>query len=364
VGVVTATEPVDRLALEAARAARVRAYQSDPDVVALRVERVRTQVDVLLWAGIILGLAFTMTNVQQFAAGAAPGGGLVWWSAWLLDPMVSLVLLAILRAEQVTARYQVPMNAWATRTKWLTFAATYVMNTWASFAQGHTAGVVLHSVPPLVVFFAAATGPGLRDRLTQAVTVALTTPPTTEPVTEPVTQPVDGAVAGVPGNVPATVPPTAQDKTDEAVAGVPGNVPATAAPTAQDKTAEPVGGFPTPTMLTTPGTGGQPTEPVVAPPRVQPVLVREVAVSSVSRRKARKRRMFVADYIAMVTPHHRPATVVTPVWVREHAPGIGRATSVKVAALLNATPDPDQLSTTEDIEDIDRNEDTSRGEAA
>jgi hypothetical protein len=48
-----------------------------------------------------------MTNVQQFAAAGAPVGSLAWWSAWLLDPMVSLVLLAVLRAEQVTTRYQV-----------------------------------------------------------------------------------------------------------------------------------------------------------------------------------------------------------------------------------------------------------------
>ena len=60
-----------------------------------------------MWAGIVLGLCFTMTNVQTFAAAGAPVGSLAWWSAWLLDPMVSLVLLAVLRAEQVTTRYQV-----------------------------------------------------------------------------------------------------------------------------------------------------------------------------------------------------------------------------------------------------------------
>ena len=43
-----------RLAADAVMAAEVRAYQSDPDVVALRVERFRTQVDRLMWAGIAL----------------------------------------------------------------------------------------------------------------------------------------------------------------------------------------------------------------------------------------------------------------------------------------------------------------------
>lgn len=173
----TPTGRVERLAVQAAEAARVRALTTDPDVIALRVERVRAQVDALLWAGIVLGLAFTMVNVQTFAAAGAPMWSPAWWVAWLLDPMVSLVLLAVLRAEQVTARYQVALPAWARRTKWLTFAATYAMNTWTSWGLGDApfsaSGVVLHSVPPLVVFASAETGPGLRDRLTEAVYRAL-----------------------------------------------------------------------------------------------------------------------------------------------------------------------------------------------
>ena len=166
-----ASEQVARLAAEAADAARVRVLTADPDVIALRVERVRTQVDRLLWAGIVLGLAFTMVNVQQFAAAGAPAWSPGWWVAWLLDPMVSLVLLAVLRAEQVTARYQVDLNAWARRTKWLTFAATYVMNTWTSWGLTpgtpfSAAGVVLHSVPPLVVLGERAVD-GLREPVPQ-----------------------------------------------------------------------------------------------------------------------------------------------------------------------------------------------------
>ncbi|WP_103379746.1 hypothetical protein [Pseudonocardia dioxanivorans] len=212
---------VDRLAEQAADAAAVRALTTHPDVIALRVERVRSQVDALLWAGIVLGLAFTMVNVQTFAAGGADRFTAAWWVAWLLDPMVSLVLLAVLRAEQVTARYQVTLPAWGRRTKWLTFAATYVMNTWTSWGLAGTplswSGVVLHSVPPLVVFATAETGPGLRDRLTEAVRRALTehtaggstggdaaAAPTTnaavheqtdEPVREPVTEPAPAAPA-------------------------------------------------------------------------------------------------------------------------------------------------------------------------
>lgn len=163
-----------RLAQDATEAAEMRAYQTHPDVIALRVERVRVQVDRLCWAGIVCGLAFTMTNVQTFAAAGSPVWSLPWLAAWLLDPTVSVVLLAILRAEQVTARYQVRTGPWVRRAKWFMLSATYVMNTWSSYAAGSLAGIVLHSVPPLVVFVAAEAVTDLRDKLTEAVSAAFT----------------------------------------------------------------------------------------------------------------------------------------------------------------------------------------------
>jgi hypothetical protein len=118
-----------------------------------------------------------MTNVQQFAASGARPWSLVWLAAWLLDPMVSLVLLAILRAEQITARYGVRTGPWVRAAKWFTLAATYVMNTWAAFTTGSAALVVLHSVPPLVVFVAAEAVTDLRDKLGAAIVAASTAAP-------------------------------------------------------------------------------------------------------------------------------------------------------------------------------------------
>ena len=175
----------EQLALEAQQAARVRALATNPDVIALQVERVRTQVDWLMWSGIILGMAFCMTNVQDFAAGESLPWSLPWLAAWLLDPMVSLVLIAVIRAEQVTARWQVASTAWARRTRWATLGATYAMNTWEAWSQANPALIVLHSVPPLVVFVASEAAPGLRDRLTAAVYAAAAADPAlrTAPVT-------------------------------------------------------------------------------------------------------------------------------------------------------------------------------------
>src|SRR5262249_29658471 len=46
--------------------------------------------------------------------------------------------------------------------------------TWASYASGSAAGIVLHSVPPLVVFVAAEAVTDLRDKLTEAAQAAFT----------------------------------------------------------------------------------------------------------------------------------------------------------------------------------------------
>ncbi len=168
---------VDRLRLDAHQAAQVRELTTHPDVIALRVEKIRGQVDALIWAGMLLGLAFTMVNVQEFAAKGAAVFTLGWIAAWLLDPMVSLVLIAVLRAEQITARYQVDMHVmgpWVRRTKVFAFAATYTMNTWKAWAALDPAGILLHSVPPVLVYLAAEVGPVLRDRLTEAVLKAAT----------------------------------------------------------------------------------------------------------------------------------------------------------------------------------------------
>ncbi|GAA2760006.1 hypothetical protein [Actinopolymorpha rutila] len=178
--------PVERLAVEAEEATQLRRLQVHPDVVALRVERVRRRVDRCMWAGILLGLGFTAANVQAFAAGDAPAGSLAWAVAWLLDPMVSVVLLGVLWAEQETGRYRIASGRTVRVVKWFTFGATYVMNTWQSWFAASPSGIVLHSVPPLLVLAAAEVGPELRHRLTAAVDrsyrhSATATPATTGP---------------------------------------------------------------------------------------------------------------------------------------------------------------------------------------
>lgn len=279
----------DKLGREAAESARVRSLANDPDVIALRVERVRTQVDALMWVGIVLGLAFTMVNVQHFAAAGAVAWSLPWLAAWLLDPMVSLVLVAVLRAEQITARYQVSAGVWATRTKWFAFTATFVMNTWQAWARLNPAGIVLHAVPPLLVLCAAETAPWLRDRLTEATHAAARLATDQQPANT--TGPVTEEVANTAGESPVAENANTPTAEAESAANTVSTVPAEAAP-ARSGTA--------PTATTD---------------------------------QNKPSRKLYADYLAEARAAFVPGIEPTPAWVRS-VTTCGRATSKKVADTL------------------------------
>lgn len=165
-------ERAAQLAAEAEHSAQIRALSVHPDVVALQVERVRRTVNRLMWSGIVLGMAFCMTNVQEFGAEGTARWSPGWWAAWLLDPMVSLVLIAVVLAEQTTSRWQLSTPVWARRARWATLGATYAMNTWKAWGALDPGLILLHSVPPLVVFVATEAAPEIRDRLTEAVKAA------------------------------------------------------------------------------------------------------------------------------------------------------------------------------------------------
>ncbi|GAA2779031.1 hypothetical protein [Crossiella cryophila] len=263
-------------------------HHTNATTVVETVERIRRQVDVLLWTGIVLGLLFTMANVQHFAAAGAPAFSLVWWAAWLLDPMVSLVLIAILRAEQITARHQVAVGPWVRRAKWATLAATYAMNTWTAWAGDTWGPVLLHSVPVMVVFLAAEALTDLNDKLTQASAQAFTTT-TNTPFTD--------------------TPPT------------PFTNPAA------------------PSVNTTSNTS---TSVAAAVHEHHAGDVREPARSHErgrSRQKTGTVRITFDDYLNTARRERTPDTVVTPAWVRE-VTSCSRGLSSRLAATLLTEPAP------------------------
>jgi len=291
-----------RLATAAREAEQLRLLATRPDVVALRVDRLRRQVDGLLWLGITLGLAFTAVNVQRFAAGGAPAYSATWWAAWLLDPMVSLVLLAVLRAEQLTARYQVRLAGWARGTKWATCAATYTMNTWEAWGLADVplspSGVVLHSIPPLLVVLAAETGPGLRDRLAEAARRA-------------------------------SVDEAAFSESDS---------PQPSTPDVHDRRVRDIHEHSEPQVrdMNEPGAREAPGARRREPRR---------RGSRTSRRQSSRGRRLLADYVADArsalaeASDQGPIPIVTPTWCRK-VTGCSAGTSVKVAAALRAGTPP------------------------
>jgi hypothetical protein len=297
---------VARLRNDAANAAQVRALTTHPDVVALRVEQVRKQVDRLIWAGLLLGLAFTMVNVQTFAASGAVSLSLAWCAAWLLDPMVSLVLIAVLRAEQITATWQVEtIGPWVRRTKVFAFVATYAMNTWQSWQHLNPAGIVLHSVPPVLVYCAAEAGPVLRDRLTEAVLRAAAMATPTAPLTDTTAETDTAAEAGTDGT--AGLEPT-QVSTDAD----------------------------TPDTADSAGIADQPSQPRTTTRKATPQRTTKRSNNRAGQAKAARKLLadFVADAQAAFVPGETE-TPVTPAWVRSVVE-CSRATSKNVADALNA----------------------------
>lgn len=275
---------LDELARKSRQAAEVRAYQTHPDVIALRIERVRDWSAGLIWAGVVLGLAFTMTNVQQFAANGARTGSLPWMSAWLLDPMVSLVLIGVLVAEQVTSRWELETPVWARRTKWFALAATYAMNTWQPWSTLSAPTIVLHSVPPLLVFTAVEGGPVMREALTRAVARSLAGTDTTA-----------SALVNEPANVLGDSHEPESGSVHESV--------------------------------------HEPEPKPAREPRPRRATNRRKSV------RTKGKRVLFADYLAMAREHLGPdVATVTPAWCRQ-VTGCSAGTSVRLAAALSAERD-------------------------
>ncbi|UGQ09125.1 hypothetical protein LO772_19405 [Yinghuangia sp. ASG 101] len=113
----------------------------------------------------VVAMVFTAVSVTTFAL----DHGVNRWVAWTLDPMVAVALLTVLLADARLVELGAAPSGWATALRWFAGAATWVMNAWSSvWPDGgfgvprdvDPAGVVLHSVAPvlLVVLAEAATG--------------------------------------------------------------------------------------------------------------------------------------------------------------------------------------------------------------
>jgi hypothetical protein len=116
----------------------------------------------------LLALAFTMVNVQLFAASGHRVDSFEWWISWLLDPMASITMGTAIVFEGVLAGYD-RKEGWLAATKWYAGGCTWAMNIWSSLVAASPSGVLLHSVAPGLVLLLAEAAPRVRRMLTEIV---------------------------------------------------------------------------------------------------------------------------------------------------------------------------------------------------
>ncbi|MFE3381894.1 hypothetical protein [Streptomyces anulatus] len=142
-------------------AAKARASITDLE----RTERLVTGVLVFLGIG---GLIFTAVNVTQFAL----DHHIHWAIAWMLDPLVSVSLLAALFIDGKLSAHGYKPGGWPFILRWFAGLTTWLMNCWGSLypdaqftgwpSNPDPAGLLLHSAIPFLVIVLAEAGAGYR----------------------------------------------------------------------------------------------------------------------------------------------------------------------------------------------------------
>jgi hypothetical protein len=141
----------------------------------LAIHRDRNMSVRLAWATFAFGSFFTGINVAFFALQFLPQNLLGQVTAWVLDPLVLALVLAVVRTEIRMRRQGLRVYRIFQFAKWAGLLATYAMNAvlpWTVLANAPTganlASVVIHSVPPLMAFAAAEVLPRMEEAMTQA----------------------------------------------------------------------------------------------------------------------------------------------------------------------------------------------------
>ncbi|MFA3838630.1 hypothetical protein [Streptomyces aureus] len=109
----------------------------------------------------VVAMAFTATNVTLFAIDHHIPPVI----AWLLDPMVAVALGAVLIVDGRLSEHGVHPSGWASALRWFAGLSTWLMNCWSSLwptgspfgVPRHVdpAGLVLHSIPPVLLIILA-----------------------------------------------------------------------------------------------------------------------------------------------------------------------------------------------------------------
>ncbi|MFF7250471.1 hypothetical protein ACFZBU_42150 [Embleya sp. NPDC008237] len=143
-------------------------WDIDAEIAELRA--LMRQLTAALVTVAVLALVFTATNVTSFAT----AHGVQTQIAWLLDPMVALGLGAGLLTDAKLAVHRARPPAWGVVLRWYTGVSTLAMNTWTSWwpdgrvgvpRDPDVAGIILHSIPPILVMILAEAVAAYRRRI-------------------------------------------------------------------------------------------------------------------------------------------------------------------------------------------------------
>ncbi|MBL1102754.1 hypothetical protein JK363_40505 [Streptomyces sp. 205] len=169
---------------------------------------------VRILAGVaVLALVFTAVNVTGFAT----DHHIPWPIALLLDPMVALTLTTVLYADARLAAWGIPPPRWSTALRWSAGLAATLMNTWTSLwpddhigwpRHADPAGVLLHSVPPLLLIGLTETVAAYRRCTTHLHPHPTTAPQQVHP--HPTTAPLREQHGNTPGAPAPAIPPPAR----------------------------------------------------------------------------------------------------------------------------------------------------------
>ncbi|MGO4417264.1 DUF2637 domain-containing protein [Streptomyces sp. MCAF7] len=128
-------------------------------------------MDAVLLVVALLTMAFSLQNIHDFAAAHGVQDPI----AWFLAPAVDLALLAALMGDAVLSRYGLTAGPWATRLRWFAGATTVALNGWEAIAALDPAAIVLHVVPPTLLFVLAEAASPYRVKFAETVKLAAAT---------------------------------------------------------------------------------------------------------------------------------------------------------------------------------------------
>lgn len=196
---LSAPDPATSPALEVAghRRARWEAANELEDLIAIRTavpvraaRRGATWMDIALLVVALLVLGYSLGNIHGFAVRHGVGDPI----AWFIAPAIDIALGAALLSDSVLSRMNINVGVWGTVLRVYAGAATLGLNSWESWAHLNPAGIVLHTVPPVLLILLSEAAPAYRVALAESVrkaAEALIEQPTEEPIEQPTEAPTE-----------------------------------------------------------------------------------------------------------------------------------------------------------------------------